>query len=157
MWQLASDGDIQGVWFWGALYTLLVCSYSLYFQIRTRYWPSVSGQLNSLEIEKFGTNEKLLYEQDYQSMALYTYHVNGVEYTGKRVSPWVIVASHNARFILAKQHAAIHHLPNANIKVFYNPNNPKKSFLVIASRTGIAITLAVAVLPLITFYWRFYG
>ncbi len=128
MWQLAIQGETQGVWFYAALYTLAVCSYSLFFQIRTRKWPNVAGQLNSLGVVKFGGTETSLSEQDYRSKALYTYHVDGVVYEGKRVSPWVVVASHNARFVLDKQHAAIEHLPNGSVKVFYNPHNPKKAF-----------------------------
>jgi hypothetical protein len=155
MWQLAIDGQTQGIWFFAALYTLIVCSYSLIFQIRTRSWPFVKGELLDSGIKKFGATQWVQSEQDYISKALYKYNVSGVSYEGTKISPWVVVASHNAKFILKKQLAAIERFVDGKIKVFYNPNNPKKSFLLIAGKIGISITFAIAVLPLISFYFKY--
>jgi hypothetical protein len=155
MWDMALDGNAQGVWFFAALYTLAICSYSVIFQIRTRSWPFTEGSLIDAGVDKFGTTLSSLSDQDYTANTLYEYSVVGQRYAGKRVSPWVIVASHNARGILRNQIAKIQQLPNKKVRVYYNPANPKKSFLIIASKTGIVITCIIALLPLVLFYWRY--
>ena len=152
MWRLALDGQAQGVWFWASLYTFILCAYSLLFQIRTRFWPCTHGVLTGFEIRKFGgATEWVRSEQEYVSEALYKYNVGGVDYDGTRISPWVFVVSHNARFVLEKQKSSIQLYPDGRLKVFYNPNNPKKSFLIIAGKMGIYITVTLSVLPLILF------
>lgn len=156
MWQLAIQEETQGVWFWAALYTLIVCAYSLTLQIRTRYWPFTPGQLVESGVEKFGPTARLKSDQDYNSKALYRYKVSGATYEGTRISPWIFVASHNARIVLEKQLSSIQRLPDGKVKVFYNPNKPKKSFLIIAGKMGIFITLSIAILPLISFYLKYH-
>ena len=156
MWQLAIQGQTQGIWFWAALYTFVVCVFSLIFQIRTRYWPSTQGELAEFGVEKFGATDWVKSNQDYVSKALYKYNVSGVAYDGTRISPWIFVVSHNARFVLERQMSSIQRFPDGKVKVFYNPNNPKKSFLIIAGKIGICITLLISVLPLISFYCKYY-
>ncbi|GAA5213198.1 DUF3592 domain-containing protein [Corallincola platygyrae] len=156
MWKLAMQGELQGIWFWAAVYCLLVCSYSIVFQLRTRRWPSVKGKLIEVGLSKFGA-DSVRAEQDYIAEALYSYTVDDVSYTGSKVSPWIFVTSHNARFILQKQMRAIQTYPDGGVKVFYNPRNPKKSLLIVAGKVGLVVTLLIATLPMILYYSRFYG
>ena len=156
MWQLAIQGQTQGIWFWAALYAFIICVYSLIFQSRTRYWPFAQGELAEFGVEKFGATDWVKSNQDYVSKALYKYNVSGVAYDGTRISPWIFVVSHNARIVLEKQMSSIQRFPDGKVKVFYNPNNPKKSFLIIAGKMGIFITLLISVVPLISFYFKFY-
>ena len=137
------------------MYALLVCTYSLVFQIRTRSWPFTEGELAELGVETFGA-ESTLSDQDYASTALFQYEVDGSAFEGTKISPWIFVASHNARFVLQRQLGAVQWLSDDKVKVFYNPRKPKKSFLIVAGRLGIGITLLVAVLPLLAYYVRFY-
>ena len=156
MLELALNGEIQGVWFWAAVYTFAVCGYSLIFQLRTRSWPFTTGELVEAEVEKFGATDPVKSNQEYVSKALYRFTVSGVDYEGTRISPWVFVASHNARAILKKQMSAIYHYPDGKVKVFYNPGNPQKSFLIVAGRVGIFITLVIAVLPFVSYFIRYH-
>lgn len=156
MWQLAIDGQKQGIWFWAALYILIVCTYSLIFQIRTRYWPFTYGTLVEFGIEQFGSSEYVKSEQDFVSKALYHYNVAGVTFEGTRVSPWVMVASYNARLLLKKQMSSVERTPDGKVKVFYNPKNPKKSYLIVAGKAGICITSVIAILPMVLFYIEYY-
>lgn len=156
MWQLASQRQLQGIWFWAALYAFFVCGYSIIFQIKTRYWPSVEGELVKAQVEKFGATDLVKSDQDYISKALYSYSVAGREYEGKRISPWVFVASHNARFVLQKQLGTIDRLPNDKVRVYYNPKKPHKSYLVVAGRLGISLTILFCTLPMLLYYFRFY-
>ena len=156
MWQLAIQGETQGIWFWAALYAFIVGVYSLIFQLRTRYWPCAQGELVGLSVEKFGATDWVKSDQDYVSKGLYKYNVSGVDYDGSRISPWIFVVSHNARFVLEKQMASIQRLSNGRVKVFYNPNNPRKSFLIVAGKMGIGITLGISVLPLLLFYCKYH-
>ena len=155
MWHLAIQGQKQGIWFWAAVYTFIVCTYSLIFQIRTRYWPYVQGELVELGVEKFGATDWTKSNQDYVSKALYSYTVSGITYEGTRISPWIFVASHNARILLEKQMSSIERAPDGKVKVFYNPNNPKKCYLIIAGKIGICITLLICLLPLISFIIKY--
>lgn len=157
MFDLAIDGEKRGIWFWAAIYTFAVCCYSALYQVRVRSWPQVRGDLLDAGLVKFGATEWALANQEYVIRAGYRYRVAGVEYTGKRVSPWLMVASHNLRVLLRWQIAAIQRLPDGGIRVFYNPRNPRRSFLVLPGRTGIGITLAIALLPLVAYWGTYHG
>lgn len=147
MFELASQRDTQGIWFWISVYLALVCTYSLYFQLRTRFWPSTTGQLMQLGIDEFGGAERRLSDQEYIGRALYTFEVDGQLYEGRRISPWVFVASHNLRALLKWQLRGVQVLEDDRVRVFYNPGNPEKSFLIIANWVGIVFTALVAYLP----------
>jgi hypothetical protein len=156
MWQLAIQGHKQGIWFWAAIYTFIICTYSLVLQVRTRYWHVAQGELVESSVKKFGPTKVVKSDQNYVSNALYKFKVSDVTYEGTRISPWVFVASHNAKFVLKKQISAIERFPDGGVKVFYNPNKPNKSFLIIAGKTGICITLLISVLPIISFYIHYH-
>ena len=156
MWDLALQGETQGVWFWVAVYAFLICGYSVVFQLLCRTWPSTKGQLISIGLDKFG-RAMVLSDQDYKTNALYTYQVKGKSYQGKRVSPWVIVASHNAQFVLKKQLSKVETYPNNQVKVFYKSSNPAKSWLILPSKLGIVITIAISMLPAFGYWLEFYG
>ncbi len=157
MWQLAIQGQAQGIWFWASTYLVIVCIYSLIFQIRTRFWPFVQGEIVKVEVDKFGGTDLVKSNQEYVSKALYTYNVSGVDYEGTRISPWVFVASHNARFVLEKQMSYIQVLPGGKVKVYYNPQNPKKSYLIVAGKAGICVTISLCVFPLVAFYLKYHA
>ena len=157
MWQLAREGNAQGIWFWAGVYSLLLCAYSMVFQIRTRYWPATEGELIDYGIRKFAAiTDPVKSDQEYASYSRYKYVVDGKQYEGKRLSPWLFIVTHNVRFILRKQMAAIHHLPDGRVEVFYNPGDPGKSYLIVATRRGIFVTFLFGLLPLLLFYLRFY-
>jgi hypothetical protein len=107
-------------------------------------------------LSRFGATTWATTDQEYVTKALYQYRVGGVSYEGQRISPWVIVASHNARVVLEKQMASIQRLSGDKVKVFYNPKRPQKSYLVIAGWFGIVCIVLIAVLPLVYYYFRFY-
>ncbi|MBL4898817.1 MAG: DUF3592 domain-containing protein [Colwellia sp.] len=155
MWQLAVKGQAQGVFFWFAFYMFIVCFYSLTLQFRMRYWPFVQGELVEFGLDKFGASI-VKSDQNYWANALYNYSVSGVNYSGTRISPWLMLVSHNLRFILENQISYVQRSSDGTVKVFYSPNNPKKSFLIIAGKTGIGITLLISVLPLILFYYKYH-
>lgn len=157
MIDLAVAGEVQGIWFWAAVYLLLVGSYSLWFQARTRNWCATRGRLAQLEIDRFGTVDSQLSDQDYQSTALYTYQVNGKVFQGTKVSPWVIVASHNARFILQKQLDGVNRFADGTVEVFYNPHRPDQSYLIVAGWMGIVLTGIITFFPLVTYWFRFHA
>lgn len=155
MWDLAKTGDKQGVIFFAALYALVLLTYSLIHQIRIANWPSTTGRLLAANVDKFGGSHANLSDQDYVSKALYEYTVGGVTYQGSRVSPWVIVASHNARFILQSQLKKIKKNADGSVELYYSPSKPSKSFLIKPSATGMVVTFVLAVAP-IAFYWQNY-
>lgn len=155
MVDLASEGELQGIWFWASCYMLLVCFYSAYFQIQTRYWASTVGKLQSLGVKTFSHSNELS-EQQYRGNALYAYTVNGQTFEGTRISPWVFVTNNNARGLLIKQQAGIEMPTEDTVIVYYNPNKPKKSFLIKANKFGIVVTLVCAIAPFVSYLARFH-
>ncbi|MEE4277706.1 MAG: DUF3592 domain-containing protein [Halieaceae bacterium] len=155
MIRLAAAGEVQGVFFWASVYASAACFYSLYFQLQTRRWPWTEGKLVRVNATKFGDTERERSDQDYIGKALYTFLVSGQQYEGERISPWMFVVSHNARFVLAKQIAGIHKTSVDGVRVYYNPADPRKSYLIVAGTLGIAVTLLLGSLPFI-FYWMKY-
>ena len=156
MVDLASDGELQGIWFWASCYMLVVCLYSAYFQIRTRFWATTVGNIHNLGLKKFGISNDLS-EQQYRGKALYSYSVNGQTYEGTRISPWVFVTNYNAKGLLLKQQAGIDMPTKDTVTVYYNPKKPQKSFLLKASKFGILVTLISAVAPFLGYVSRFYA
>ncbi len=156
MWALALDGDRQGVLFLVAVYALVICVYSFVRQLLVRQWPCVSGVLLDAAVKQWGGTEPLVSEQDYKVDSLYEYVVSGQTFRGTRVSPWVIVASHNARFLLRRQLNKIRRHKDGSVDVFYNPKKPEKSFLIRPGMTGLLVTLAFAVLPSIYYALEFH-
>jgi len=153
---LASEGKLQGIWFWASSYAFVVCFYSFYFQIQTRFWASTVGDLHRIGIEKFG-NTNDYSEQQYQGKAQHSYTVNGKPYQGKRISPWIFVTNHNARRLLIAQQAGID-MPSQNrVIVYYNPKKPEKSYLLKANKLGIVITLCTAIAPFLSYIVKFYA
>lgn len=155
MWDSAIHGQAQGIAFFASLYALLLLSYSGVYQLRVRSWPSAKGIVINAAPRKVGGTESVTSNQEYTASALYVFDVGDTAYHGHRVSPWIVVASHNARFVLVKQLRHIRKYDDGTVDVFFNPKNPNKSFLVKPGNVGLAVTLALAVAP-ITFYWFAY-
>lgn len=61
----------------------------------------MAGKLVGFDLENFGA-DAVKSDQEYIPKALYQYTVANVQYAGTRVSPWVFVVSHNAKFVLEK-------------------------------------------------------
>ena len=156
MWDLALQGDRQGIWFWAGVYAFLICGYSVVFQLLIRSWPSTKGQLNHIGLDKFGT-AIILSDQDYRADALYTYQIEGKTFQGKRISPWIIIASHNAQFVLKNQLSRVETFADNQVTIFYNPSNPAKSWLILPSQFGVFMTALISVLPAFSYWLEFYG
>ncbi len=156
MWRLALEGKLQGIWFWGGIYALVLCLYSFVIQVRTRSWPWAPGALQEAGVEQVGGRDPATSDRDYTSKALYHYSVDGQQLEGTRISPWVFVASHNARAVLEKQLQAIQHLPQGGVKVFYNPSKPDKSYLIVAGRVGLLVTVLAGSIPLGSYCLKFH-
>lgn len=150
MWTLAAAGQKQGVLFYASLYFLLLLSWSAMYQLRVRRWPGTSGRLTSAGVQRFSDPTRNLSDQDYVGTSCYVYSVCGVEYAGERISPWMIVASHNARFVLNRQLARIKR-EDATVQVIYKPSDPARSFLLRPGWIGIAVTVVGALLPMACF------
>ena len=151
----AANGDEQSIVLLGAIYVLLVCSYSVVWQIRMNAWPHVTGRLETLGIRKFGATEWAITDQEYVSDALYTYRVGGEEYNGKRVSPWVMVASHNLRSLLRLQQTGVEVRHGNEVTVYYNPRRPRKSFLVRTGPVSQIFAALIGIAPLLFYVVKY--
>ena len=151
----ALAGDGQSILLLAAIYILLVCGYSVIWQMRVNAWPSVTGQLERLGLKKFGVGEWVLSNQQYTADALYTYQVDGKVYSGKRISPWLFVASHNLRSVLRLQLNGVDIESENEVAVYYNSRKPEKSFLIRTGPISQIITALIGIAPL-SFYLATY-
>lgn len=151
MWELARAGEKQGVMFFIALYCFLIMSISLFGQLRMRQWPSVTGKLLDGGTRTLGGSDRYDADTRYVVSALYEYEVHGKRYQGKRVSPWIFVTNRNARGILEHQFKSVDRQGDL-VKIFYNPNNPKKSTLLKPGKFGLCVSFAIWIGPLLTYF-----
>ena len=100
---LALKGDTQSVFFLVAIYSFVLLFYSFIYQIRIARWPTTMGILDEGGIGQWGARERQRANQKFKLFASYRYEVGGVTCNGSRVSPWLVIASANARFLLSKQ------------------------------------------------------
>jgi len=155
MYDLMLEGETQGVFFFIVVYSTLVLSYSLFFQMRINRWPIVTGELISKSATKFGATEWATTNQEYVADALYKYNVAGKEYMGKRISAWVMVASHNAKFVLEKQLSSIR-VVDGKVDVYYNPKKPQKSYLIITGIKSQLFTVFIMLVPLVGYLSKYH-
>lgn len=157
MWQQVWLGEVQAILFWVAVYCGLVGLYSLFFQLRIRSWPTAHGVLARAGLERWGGPEWVKSDQQYRLDSLYRYPVDGRVYEGHRVSPWIMVASHNGRFLLEAQLKGVTRHADGTVSVFYNPKRPHKSYLIQPGIPGLLITWFIVVGPALYYWNRFYG
>lgn len=157
MFDLAIAGETKGIFFYSALYFLIILNYSVITQILIGRWPSTPGDLSFIGAKKFGPNEWATVNQDYRSKAQYSYSVDGIKYIGHRVSPWVMVVSHSVKSILETQLKAVEYLPNGRVNVYYSPNNPQKSYLIPTRWKSQLFTFILSLIPIVLFWQKYYG
>ncbi len=144
----ALDGDAESILLIFAVYFLLMGTLSLCYQLRVKKWPHKRGQLLRSRIAHVAGFEWDPGDKSYATDALYEYQVDGQTYQGQKVSPWVMVASHNVRFVLYKQLDRIEVGPGNKVSVYYNPQKPSQAILIKPGNLGIAVTVLVALVPL---------
>ena len=154
MWHLASRGELEGIWFWASVYAFVVCLYSVVYQMRVRRWPGTTGKLNRAAVTEFGAPALTRADREYRADASYTYTVNGNEYSGHRVSPWIVIT--NMPGLIGRQLDKIDASKSGSVTVYYNPGKPQKSYLVLPGRTGIGVTLILGSLLAVGFFFRFH-
>jgi len=154
MWDLAATGKAQGVFFWFSLYAFVMLLYSFFYQIRVAKWPSTKGELIDISVREFGFSFAPS-QKRYVAVAAYKYVVDGREYIGKRLSPWLFMTNNNASLILKNQINSIFHHSDGAVTVYYNLRNPNKCYLIKPGLYGKLITVLLAVTPFL-FYWLLY-
>ena len=157
MWGLAVDGKHQGLFFFISLYALLTLTYSFIYQLKVRSWPNIRGIMLKEGIEKFGPANMVKSDQNFVALALYEYTVGGKTYQGTRVSSWIMVVTYNLRFLLKKQISYIQTNYDGSITVFYNPANPKKSYLMQPGKVGVVITFLLATVPFMLYIANYHA
>lgn len=121
---------------------------SIIYQLRIRRWLATTGKLLIAATKAFGVTEVNPSDVNYTNDVSYEYSVDGNTHIGRRLSPWVIVATHNLKAILENQLNGL--ATGRRIAVFYNPAKPQQAFLKQPSILGIFITLGFAVFCFVT-------
>lgn len=153
---LALKGDTQSVFFLVAAYSFILLFYSFIYQVRVSRWPTTTGVLDEGRISEWGAHQRQRGNQNFKLFAACRYEVAGITYDGSRVSPWLVIASANARFLLSKQLNSISRKNENAVLVYYNPRKPKRSFLVKPGRSGMFTTIVLACLPAILYVAEYY-
>lgn len=110
---------------WGAaVYFVLVLGYSYIRYMQIQKWPYVVGQLKYAYVDHISKNSG---GTAYENVS-YEYEVDGQKFIGKRLSPFLIRGQVGP--LIKKQLSKIHYVSKDQVKVFYNPRNPSKSYLV---------------------------
>jgi hypothetical protein len=144
----ALSGDAQRLLLVGAIYMLLVCGYSCVYQMKMRGWPATDGKLKKAAIEKFGATKWPQADQQYVGSAVYEYDIAGRTYEGTKISPWIIIATHNLKSVLRHQLSKIVKGSDGEIAVYYNPRKPDKSVLIRPGLLGLALTVVIGGAPM---------
>ena len=155
MFEMAKAGEKQAIIFFIALYCFLIMSISLFGQWRMRQWPSTIGKLITAGTRVFGAHDLSPSDTQYRANALYEFEIRGKKYQGKRVSPWIFITNKNASAILEHQLNSIDRQGD-RVRIFYNPDNPKKSTLLKPGWFGICVSIAIWIGPLIGYWISYY-
>lgn len=146
MWDLALEGNLQGLFFFISIYLLIVCGYSAIYEERVRRWPSVEGCLLELGIKNFGIDSPS--EQKRRIHVTYKYEVNGKAFTGNRLSTWGMTTSGLLNFLLKFQMRGVQRADNGKVNIFYSPSKPEKSFLIKPSMFRVVLITFSSIAPL---------
>jgi Protein of unknown function (DUF3592) len=97
---------------------------------KTSRWPTVPGHIASTGVESF-LNRRIGQDQEplrihYKPSIVYTYEVNGRQYTSDRVTLGLIVSS--ILPLIAKR-TARRYAPGTEVEVHYDPRNPGETVL----------------------------
>ena len=144
-------GDEQAIKLLAAAYFATAFFLSFIYQLRIRSWPMTPGALAEKGLDRWGASMRAD-EQNYEANVRYQYSVDGVSYDCDRLSPWVVFVTANLRFVLNWQLRGIRKLSDDRVEVFYNPSNPKKSFLVKPGNIGLSITAGVVLLSVASIF-----
>ena len=80
-------------------------------------------------------------EREYEAAVRYSYCVDGVDYENDQLNPWVVMATHNLRFLLKLQFRGIQRQAGDNVTVYYHPQKPQKSYLTIPGWRSIVLVV----------------
>lgn len=110
---------------WGTVvYFVLVLSYSYIYYRKVQKWPYVVGELKYAYVYDVSDGDG---GSAYERLR-YEYEVEGRKFIGKRLSPFLIRGT--VVPLIKKQLAKIQYVSEGQVKVFYNPKKPKKSYLI---------------------------
>jgi hypothetical protein len=144
-WTDLLDGERYAVLSAYIAYVLLIGAISIVACLRIRRWPHTTGTLSEDGFERMDHAS----DRMYAARVRYEYTVNGIPYTGTRLSHFIIHAS--GRKIARWQKGGIQRYENDRITVFYNPNRPQKSYLIKSEWTsiiGLSILTTMSVIVL---------
>lgn len=149
----AAAGDRQAWLFWICLYAFLTCGFGAVRLMRIRRWPEVPGELYEAGQVPFGT-AMVASEQTWRYEVRYGYVVDGTHYRGHRLSAWPMIASGVGRGVLDLQARGIRRTGDT-VRVIHHPRKPQRSYLVRPGWGGIAVLLALALVPPALYFLHF--
>jgi hypothetical protein len=131
-------------------YCIAAGSYGIFYCFRVSRWPSVIGELTQKEIAVWSPSA-VTSDSDYFAQLSYCFEVDGEEYRGHRLSPFLIIVSHNLRFLLRLQMKHVDISDDGKVRVFYNPRRPEKSYLIQPGAMGYSFIISFMLVPLIAY------
>ena len=129
-------------------YVLLMGIVSITACLRIRCWPQTTGTLKEDGVSSFGGSDRL-----HTARVRYEYFVDGIPYTGKRLSPFIVYATGTR--MAEWQKSGIQRHDGDNVTVFYNPARPDKSYLIHPTLTGILGVCLLIMIVVIVLWFAF--
>lgn len=132
-WADLLDGERYAILATCLAYVFVIGIMSIIGCLRIRRWPHTIGTLVE---DGVSTSIGSPSERMSSARVRYKYSVADTDYTGKRLSPFVVAATGTK--IAEWQKRGIQKLGGDLVTVFYNPARPEKSYLIRPSLTGIS-------------------
>ena len=98
--------------------------------LRHSRWPVVVGVLLEAEVARTGGSSFRVDEWEFAGRVRYRYEVDGVRFEGDRLSPYLVMATYNLRFLIRWQLGWIERVGVDGVRVRHHPTNPRKSYLI---------------------------
>lgn len=147
------NGDPETWFLLFVLYCIATGSYGFIYCLRISRWPSVIGELTQKEIELMSPSA-VTSDQNYSTQLTYLFKVDGEEYRGHRLSPFIIIVSYNLRFFLRLQMKHVEVSDDGKVRVFYNPRRPEKSYIIPPGAIGYTFIISFMLLLLILYLFN---
>ncbi len=128
-------------------YALLMGIVSITACCRIRRWPHTIGKLTEDGVSGIGSYD----ERMHAARVRYEYSVDGIPYSGERLSPFIVRATGTT--MAEWQKGGIQRHESDRVTVFYNPARPHKSYLIVPSGAAIAGIFLLFATAVIVFWF----
>ena len=146
-WNDLLNGERYALLYTAIAYFSLMGSVGIISCLRIRRWPHTKGTLTEDGISATVGSPA---DRMHAARVQYDYTVDGIPYSGRRLSPFIVRATGTS--MAEWQKLGIERHGGDRISVFYDPARPYKSYLIVPSLTGI-LTMFLLIMIAVIVLW----